>query len=43
MKQKSTFMGLIAILSLTMALPPALIDDVWAIKSIITRDFKSIQ
>jgi pimeloyl-ACP methyl ester carboxylesterase len=33
MKQKSTFMGLVAILSLTMALTPALIDDVWAQKS----------
>lgn len=33
MKQKSTFMGLVAILSLTIALSPALIDDAWAIKS----------
>lgn len=33
MKQKSTFMGLVAILSLTIALSPVLIDDAWAIKS----------
>ncbi|MEK0321023.1 MAG: alpha/beta fold hydrolase, partial [Nitrosopumilus sp.] len=33
MKQKSTFMGLIAILSLTMALTPTLIDDASAMKS----------
>ena len=33
MKQKSTFMGLIAILSLTMALAPTLIDDALALKS----------
>jgi hypothetical protein len=33
MKQKSTFMGLIVILSLTMALTPTLIDDASALKS----------
>jgi len=33
MKQKSTFVGLVAILSLTMALSPALIDNASALKS----------
>ncbi len=33
MKQKSVFMGLLAILSLTMTLTPTLIDDALALKS----------